>query len=352
MLIDVRRGSSRPFVGAIVAGAVASACAMIMGVDEPHRIHDQDALLPGDGSLASEGGAVRVEAGEILDDGGCLGAGCPCTSDDECRAPFVKCVSSGCVQCVATPVDTCPVGSYCTDRNACATGCRTHDECAALTGGISPFCDVVRHQCVGCLEATDCPPGKACSPSGTCTDTCTGSSPCSGEKTCCDGYCVDLSSDQLNCSGCGMACSTKNGLPACKAGACTWTCDPGYMHCQEGNTGCETDIAKDPSHCGSCSTNCVTTVANATGIFCSVERCSYTACSPGFANCDGNKTNGCECACGGKDQTCCPGGTCNDPADRCFDDGKCHPCLGKLSPCSSSNDRCCNGCNTAPGKCR
>lgn len=321
---------------------------MIMGVDEPQRRGPEGSLS--DGTVRTDG-AVRVEAGEILDDGGCLGEGCPCATDPECRAPFVHCVSSRCVQCVSTPADTCPVGSYCTEKNTCAVGCRTDDECTTLTGGISRFCDLARRQCVACRNAGDCSSGKACSPSGVCTETCIDAGTCSGGRTCCGGYCIDLSSDPLNCSACGLSCSTANGQPECMGGTCSWTCDDGFMHCQPGNTGCETNIATDPARCGSCTNDCSTTVKNATGIGCSLQRCSYAACTAGFANCDGNKSNGCECACGRRDQPCC-GGACDAPGDRCFDDGRCHACLGKHAPCSDSNDRCCNGCNTAAGKCK
>jgi hypothetical protein len=56
--------------------------------------------------------------------------------------------------------------------------------------------------------------------------------------------------------------------------------------------------------------------------------CTYATCNATFGDCDGLKTNGCEClACGALLQVCCVGNVCNQglkceiaPAN----DGKCH----------------------------
>ncbi len=345
---DVQSGMKHRFALAIGLGAIVSACATIMGVEEPRLVDDLD------GAASTNEGGSPIDGAEILDDGGCLGAGCPCTSDPDCRAPFVVCVDSRCAQCASTPTDTCPAGSYCNTESACAIGCRTNEECDTLTSGASPFCDIARHRCVACLSSADCSDGMACSPSGTCTNTCTGTDAgncASTNQTCCGGFCVDTDADPLNCSACGLACSTTNGQPTCKGGACTWACDQGYTHCQQGNTGCETNTGSDPARCGSCSNDCSLTVQNATGILCSVGSCSFAACTPDFANCDGNRANGCECACGRIDQRCCPGKMCKGKDDRCGADDTCHRCLGKNAPCSAANDICCKGCG-ANGKCK
>jgi hypothetical protein len=74
------------------------------------------------------------------------------------------------------------------------------------------------------------------------------------------------------------------------------------------------------TRCGSCTKNCNTAILNANSITCNTGTCAYAACKPGFASCDGNAANGCECACGKLDQPCCPGDVCEAPL-RCLGGG-------------------------------
>lgn len=87
----------------------------------------------------------------------------------------------------------------------------------------------------------------------------------------------------------------------------------GFAHCQSGNTGCETNVRTDVTRCGSCTRNCNTTIRNANNVTCNAGTCAYTSCKPGFGNCDGVASNGCECACGNDGQPCCPNEFCNAP---------------------------------------
>jgi hypothetical protein len=85
------------------------------------------------------------------------------------------------------------------------------------------------------------------------------------------------------------------------------------------------------AQCGSCTRNCNTNVVNAAGVACASSSCTYAACSAGFADCDGFKSNGCECpagvTCGARGLVCCAGNTC-PTSGACeplpADDGKCH----------------------------
>jgi hypothetical protein len=67
---------------------------------------------------------------------------------------------------------------------------------------------------------------------------------CSRSEVCCDGACVDLTSDAENCGQCGRACSPKHGTGTCMVGECTVdACDDGFVDCNgEAADGCE---AKD-----------------------------------------------------------------------------------------------------------
>lgn len=303
---------------------------------------------------------IVVEAG-VVEAGAdpCLGDSCACATTADCKdnPPYTACVGTKCVQCTSTGPDTCPPLSYCL-ANQCATGCKTDAECASLTAA-APFCNTDRHQCVVCKTDAECTGGLKCSPAGACVAACTGT--CANGLQCCNGLCLDTTSDPLNCnacgaacggtspaccagacvdlltsttncSKCGLSCSTVNGNPSCQGGSCKWSCAPGFSHCATGNsnTGCETDTSSNVSKCGSCYRNCNNSVSHATGVACVASACTYATCIAPNMDCDNNKANGCECistTCGANGQVCCAGNVCNagtdcEPAPA--GDGKCH----------------------------
>jgi len=92
---------------------------------------------------------------------------------------------------------------------------------------------------------------------------------CDSGLTNCSGNCVDLSSDYLNCGGCGSACPSAGPYVAtieCIGGTCVQTaCDPGYANCY-GGLECN-DLSQDPDNCGACGTVCESGV------------CSWGACT-------------------------------------------------------------------------
>ncbi len=80
---------------------------------------------------------------------------------------------------------------------------------------------------------------------------------------------------------------------ACESSACVGTsCDPGYADCDgDRANGCETLVDANPSHCGRCGRACA--FANATPV-CRAGLCALGTCAAGFGDCDGDPTNGCE----------------------------------------------------------
>jgi hypothetical protein len=269
----------------------------------------------------------------------CRGLDCPCMIDRDCVNPTQpRCGPGGlCVACVPQN-DNCPFDQFCDNTNHCALGCKSNAECVALqqavdggagnpdagTAMATNFCDTTRHDCVECLSATDCTLGKLCSPSGACVDGCdlslgkgckapftccnkfcvdTSSDPlncnqcgtaCTGAtNTCCSGTCTNKANDTLNCGGCGTQCSTTHGSPACTLGQCSWTCGGGYAHCVSGNTGCETPT-NSITNCGGCGNACDTT--HSLGPSCNGATCLYTGCVAGWGDCSTvvPNTNGCE----------------------------------------------------------
>jgi hypothetical protein len=107
--------------------------------------------------------------------------------------------------------------------------------------------------------------GNDCGPYGQCCGIamCVQYAGCSGGFADCDqNYCngceTNNSTDSNNCGVCGNVCSVLHGTPTCSSGYCTvQSCDAGYADCDKVfASGCETDLASDPAHCGSCSTAC------------------------------------------------------------------------------------------------
>lgn len=247
---------------------------------------------------------------------------CACTVDTDCKDPLRAHCSPAklCVECTHMPTDTCPSASYCNDKFQCTLGCKAESDCQISPA--VPHCQSARHQCVQCLTNDQCTGGKSCSPSGECVESCDPpGKPCT-TGSCCHSLCVDTTTDPLECGGCDAACSTTAGTPACAAGVCGWTCAAGFAHCDSGNTGCETNLRTDVAHCGSCSKRC-DSVVNANGVACTAGACTFTTCMTGFGDCDNNKANGCECACGAvRNQPCCPGNVCTGGLT-CSPSGKC-----------------------------
>jgi hypothetical protein len=125
---------------------------------------------------------------------------------------------------------------------------------------------------------------------------------------------VNLANNTGNCGACGKVCSPTNGTPACNSGMCTISCFPGWGNC-DGNVtnGCEVNTSTTPAHCGGCNKPCNSTNGTAT---CALGACGIN-CNGGWGNCDGNMLNGCETNttnnpsnCGSCGAVCPGGGSC------------------------------------------
>ncbi|MCU1283415.1 MAG: hypothetical protein JWM53_6961, partial [bacterium] len=265
----------------------------------------------------------------------------------------------------ATAPDDCPAGSYC-DGTKCVPGCKSDSDCPKSDAGLGA-CDKTTHTCDDCNVNSDCgsAPGATCC-SKHCVNTksdplnCNGCGvACTGANTqCCNAVCSNPTSDANNCGACGNACSTLNAASASCGGAmCSWTCNGGFAHCMSGNTGCDTNLggsgkklcgticvastsccsstecttAPAPAACygagvcsgigGSCSYPlktgskvCGATCCNAINGTCNVN-CTL-ACTAGYADCDGDPSNGCETNLAGAGKKLC-GAACIPVASCC-----------------------------------
>ncbi len=64
---------------------------------------------------------------------------------------------------------------------------------------------------------------------------------CKDSETCCDGECVDTSSDSENCGSCGAICKVDHGDAACVDSECSVArCENGFVDCGGYADGCET----------------------------------------------------------------------------------------------------------------
>ena len=126
-----------------------------------------------------------------------------------------------------------------------------------------------------------------------CVTGCNDRQPCPTGRTCCDGACVETDSNRAHCGGCGMQCALAGASPGCNNGHCVVsTCNDGLGDCDlDPTNGCEVDVRATVAHCGGCGMACAPR-ANAAPT-CDARRCVY-ACATGFADCDGDASNGCE----------------------------------------------------------
>jgi Putative metal-binding motif len=143
---------------------------------------------------------------------------------------------------------------------------------------------------------------------------------------------------------------------ACEAGNADHACPVGFTCCSEACI----DTGADPANCGACDNPCVLPNASAT---CSAGLCVLDSCESGFADCDGDATNGCETSTAGGGCACAPGETqpCYSGPAGTEDVGPCHggtrtcdasgsawgACVGEVIPasdsCLNSEDDDCDG---------
>ncbi len=91
---------------------------------------------------------------------------------------------------------------------------------------------------------------------------------------------------------CGTVTSVQNGAGTCIGQTCNYFCGPGFANCN-GNwsDGCELNLMTNVSNCGACGNVCQTQAHQTAS--CSNGSCAIS-CVSGWSNCDNDNANGCE----------------------------------------------------------
>jgi hypothetical protein len=276
---------------ACTAGACSLVCQPGFADCDRNPANGCEASIGSPSTCGACGNACPVRANAAAT---CQGGACGFT----CAAGFADCdgaPDNGCEVNVAASAANCgSCGVSCTRPNAtgvcqasmctlvCSTGFANCDGNAA-NGCERPVANDPAN-CGACSRA--CAAGQVCS-NGTCMTSCT------APTVLCSSACVDPRTDVRHCGACNRACPTPaNGVAGCAGGVCGLaSCNPGFGDCDGNATnGCETNLNTSALHCGACRDACST--ANATPT-CNTGNCALM-CGAGFADCDRDVDNGCE----------------------------------------------------------
>jgi len=250
-------------------------------------------------------------------------------------------------------VDNCRAIANADQRDADGDGRGDACECAAVTCQTGDPCHVAGacDPATGRCSNPPAPDGTACA-LGNATAACTagvcGVAACAPGFGDCDGAatngCERPVTTPTDCGACGVACAAgPHAAAACTAGACALTCAPGFGDCDgDASNGCERDLSGDVAHCGACGNACTG------GRTCQSGACSAAVCVTGWGNCNTAEADGCEvdlaqdpAHCGACGYMCaaphaapaCVGGACRVAA-----------CDGGYADCDGS---AVNGCEVA-----
>ncbi len=198
-----------------------------------------------------------------------------------CRAP------TGCGSCTTAPAHAVPLceGSRCSFR--CLPGWADCD--GSATNGCEVDLSSSATSCGACGNV--CPGGTtARCQGGFCSECSCAAGTANCNRDCSDACETRIDNDLKNCGACGRTCSLPHATAACTAGACAvGRCEPGWGDCDgKPDNGCETDLTRSGDHCGACGRGC------GSGGLCAAGTCEAGMCSSSVRDCDGSPANGCE----------------------------------------------------------
>ena len=174
----------------------------------------------------------------------------------------------------------------------------------------------------------------------------TGGAPCDPPMKLCDGACVAITDPEYGCGDQSCTpCDVPGGTATCAAGECTIAgCDPGFDNCDgDPSNGCEVNSDNDVENCGACGNTCAFPNANPA---CVAADCVIASCEGDFVDCDGDEVNGCESLPDFDPDNCGMCGIECPPGEKC-EAGDC----GVFCPPGQANcdGNAANGCETDLG---
>jgi hypothetical protein len=328
---DVTDGCEAPLVSASDCGECGAPCAPANATPSCHSgICRVGACTDGyancDGLV--ENGCERA-LGTTMNCAGC-GHACPTVANGTAACAASECVIGSCTaglaDCNGTLLDGCETAlDTLGDCGGCGVACALEHatEACTATGCAIAACDAGWADCDG-LAATGCETSlETADDCGDCGIECRGATPvCSattgGTRSCradcrtgltaCGTSCVETATSLDHCGGCDRPCAPPNAIPGCSAGTCRIVaCVPGFGDCNGlVSDGCERRL-DTLSDCGGCGDRCE--LAGATES-CEGGRCAIVGCATGLGDCDGSASNGCEAStrtlssCGGCGVAC------------------------------------------------
>jgi len=110
----------------------------------------------------------------------------------------------------------------------------------------------------------------------------------------CGGSCAQKCAAGGACAAASDCAAIVNGSLQCTAGVCAGArCNTGFGNC-DGSlaNGCERSLISDMNNCGACGQACIPLPGMTAS--CTGGGCLLLGCRPGFQDCDGDLSNGCE----------------------------------------------------------
>lgn len=325
-------------------------------------------------------GACTSTSTPVASHGGCASDGSVCKGtcngvSGACTYPSAAttCRAASCANGTATLMAHCDGAGHCPAATtvicdpyicgptACASSCAGDPGCAA-----DGYCDlsvnpgVCRQDLangVACARDAQCA-SNHCVNGACCDSVCVGATP-GGCQTCATGTCGAVSAGAPctggvcdgngTCVACVDAtnCPTRaNASATCVGGICGFTCNAGFADCNgDPSDGCEVDLTSNVNHCGDCTTACGPTATCDNGL------CNTPAtCFDGFKN-EGET----DIDCGGPNcPPCASGKTCLQGPDcqsgLCCGAGVCVD--SSNSNCGACGNVCSGGMGCVSGSCQ
>lgn len=294
---------------------------------------------------------------------GCMGATPICVAGRcvaECPTGFTLC-NGACVNFTTDPTNCGSCGNRCRNTGVGNSVCVAGTCDITCPEGFSNCDSNAANGCESLAAPTRC---------GACGMTCGGAGPicrrdserdpaacvlstlCATSTRCGDS-CVNVSISTEHCGSCNNSCNAPNRPGVCTSGACVANtpCTPGFADCNgDASDGCETSL-RDINNCGRCGARCVINNGLGQCVPAAAENtfeCRVASCQSGFASCDSDPSNGCEANlrtdvtnCGGCGMACAVPPNKNATGATCSA-GRCAAvCAGGFADCDGNID---NGC--------